>query len=115
MRGHKSGSRHFPVFVVAARSWLEQTPRRAKQGALSFSEPSGPFEIHTWPDFTFSRNVSSLGKFTPQCAKRGGRGEQGRRVSATRTTVPRDGGRVQRPRSADFPILHGAGLAAVGG
>jgi hypothetical protein len=45
---------------------------------------------------------------------KGSRGEQGRRVSALRTTVPRDGAHVWRPRRAGYPIPHGAGLAAAG-
>ena len=42
------------------------------------------------------------------------RGEQGRRVSASRTTVLRDGAKVWRPRRAGYSIPHGAGLAAAG-
>ena len=45
---------------------------------------------------------------------KGSRGEQGRRVSASRTTVLRDGAKVWRPRRAGYPIPHGAGLAAAG-
>ena len=39
-----------------------------------------------------------------------GRGEQGRRVSASRTTVPGDGAHVWRPRRAGYPRPHGGGL-----
>ena len=46
---------------------------------------------------------------------KGSRGEQGRRVSASRTTVLRDGAHVWRPRRAGCPLPHGKGLAAVGG
>src|SRR5215471_7439143 len=46
---------------------------------------------------------------------KGSRGEQGRRVSASRTTVLRDGAHVWRPRRAGCPLPHGGGLAAVGG
>jgi len=45
---------------------------------------------------------------------RSSRGEQGRRVSASRTTVLRDGAKVWRPRRAGYPIPHGADLAAAG-
>ena len=44
-----------------------------------------------------------------------GRGEQGRRVSASHTTVPGDGAHVWGPRRAGHPIPHGGGLAAIGG
>jgi len=46
---------------------------------------------------------------------KGNRGEQGRRVSASRTTVLRDGAHVWRPPRAGHPSPHGAGVAAVGG
>src|SRR6516162_2323492 len=46
---------------------------------------------------------------------KGSRGEQGRRVSASCTTVPGDGAHVWRPRGAGYPSPHGGGLAAVGG
>jgi hypothetical protein len=35
-----------------------------KQGVWSFSEPVGSFEIRTWPNFTFSGNALSPGRFT---------------------------------------------------
>src|SRR5262249_53209388 len=40
-------------------------------------------------------------------------GKQGRRVSASRTTVPRVGAHVWRPRRAGYPVPHGSGMAAV--
>ncbi len=43
------------------------------------------------------------------------RDTQGRRLSAPRTTVPRDGEHVSRARSAGCPLPHGRRLAALGG
>src|SRR5262249_36864975 len=57
--------------------------------------------------------AASVWSFSRRTGK-GSRDEQGRRVSASCTTVPRDGAHVWRPRCAGYPSPHGAGLAAVG-
>jgi hypothetical protein len=101
------------VLLLQRRGWLEQIPSQVKQGrfpSLVALLKSVPGRISLFQG-TPCRQIG----LQTLAGKRGGRGEQGRPVSATRTTMPRDGGRVQRPRSAGFPILHGAGLAAVGG
>jgi hypothetical protein len=63
-----------------------------------------------------------MSQFTPDLSGRVGDGGAdgrarvvaSRRVSATRTTVPRDGRRLQRPQCADRTFTYGAGVAGVG-
>ena len=59
-------------------------------------------------------NRTPLAPFIYRGGREAGRGEQGRRVPASRARLPRDGAHIWRPRRADYTIPHGTGLAAAG-
>jgi len=81
--------------------------------ALCTSVPPDPAAPSERIDQAEPITAASVWSFSRRTGK-GSRGEQGRRVLASRTTVLRDGAQVWRPRRAGYPISHGARLAAAG-